>query len=415
MMKGRSIFLLVLILAIAAGLSALSYFGIGSEHTLGIQNIRQGLDLKGGVSILYEAGVENPSDADMRAALQLIQRRLDARNYTEAQVGKQGNRQIRVDIPDVDDAEKAVSEVGKTALLSFRDEGGNILLTGTDVVKAEKAMYSQTQGVAAEIVVSLEFNADGTKKFADATGANVGKPLYIYLDEEMISAPNVNTAITDGKAIITGQFTAEYAEYLATTIREGSLPFALNVISMNNVGALLGADALRTSITAGIIGSLLVLLFMAIVYRVPGICADLALVLYIGIVLVFLSLFKINLTLPGIAGIILSIGMAVDANVIIFERMREEIKSGRTLRTAIGAGFSRAFPAILDSNVTTLIAAVVLYWLGTGPVKGFAQTLAIGIIVSMFTALVITKFIITNVVGAGVINTKFFFKKAKEN
>jgi protein-export SecD/SecF family membrane protein len=406
------LFLAITVL-IAAGLGALSYFGVGAEHILGVGNIRQGLDLQGGVSILYAAVNYSPNQTEMNSAISLIRTRLDSKNYTEAEVSQQGSDHIRVDIPGVEDAEAAVTELGATAQLVFRDVDGNELLTGADVSNATRQVY-QGQGGAAQYIVSLDFTAEGTTKFAQATTDNLNKTISIFLDEQMISSPTVNAAITDGHAIIEGDFSAESAEYLARTIRQGSLPFSLEPASMDNVGAKLGATALNGSILAGIIGTALILLFMLVIYRVSGLAADIALVIYIGIVLVLLSLFRITLTLPGIAGIILSIGMAVDANVIIFERLQEEVRSKRTMRANVEASFKRAFPSILDSNVTTLIAAGVLFWLGTGPIKGFAQTLAIGIVVSMFTALTCTRFILQNLVGAGLSKESMFVPVAKE-
>ena len=413
-MKGRSTFFVILTVVVAAGLSLLAYFGIGAGQTLGVGSIRQGLDLKGGVSIVYRAKDYSPNQTEMNAGISLIRRRLDSKNYTEAEVGQQGSDQIRVDIPGVDNAEQAVTELGATALLTFKDEDGNTLLTGSDVADAKRQFTSSNQGGGGQYVVSLSFKPEGVKKFADATQANINKSISIFLDNEMISSPRVNAVITEGNAIIEGNFDALSSETLARTIREGSLPFALEVLSVNNVGAKLGANALSLGVIAGAIGTALVLLFMLVIYRIAGLAADIALIIYVGIVLILLSLFKITLTLPGIAGIILSIGMAVDANVIIFERMREEISAGRTIRASVEAGFKRAFPAILDSNVTTLIAAAVLYWLGTGPIKGFAQTLSIGIVVSMFTALTVTRFIIKNMEGAGINSPKFFLSVKKE-
>jgi SecD/SecF fusion protein len=255
---------------------------------------------------------------------------------------------------------------------------------------------------ASEIVVNLEFTNQGSAAFEAATRANIGRSIMIYLDNELISAPIVNTVINEGRCYISGNFTADSAEQLATLIRDGALPFRLNVASLNNVGARLGADALETSILAGIIGAALVLIFMLGIYRLSGLCADLALIIYTALLLLLLSGFRITLTLPGIAGIILSVGMAVDANVVIFERIREEMASGRSLRASIDAGYKRALPAIIDSNVTSLIVAGVLFWLGTGPVMGFAQTLAIGIMVSMFTAIFVTRIITVSFINLGV-------------
>jgi len=413
--KGRSRLFLVLVIILAAGLSVIAYFGIGNNQFAGVGNIRQGLDLVGGVAIVYGVqDFENPTTADMNAAISLIRRRLERYNHMEAEVALQGTDQIRVDIPGVDNPEEAISALGATALLTFRDEEGNILVTGDDVRDANRVTVPGQHGTAGSFAVELQFTSEGTQRFAEATSANIGRPLAIFLDEEPISAPVVENAITDGTAVITGVFTAEEAATLARSIREGSLPFALEVLSVNNVGARLGAGALNQGILAGLIGTSLVLIFMLFVYRICGLAADIALVMYVGLLLIFLSMFGVTLTLPGIAGIILSIGMAVDANVVIFERIREEITAGRSLKAAIDAGFKRAFPAIVDSNITTIIAAVVLFWLGTGPVRGFAQTLTIGIIISMFTALVVTRFIIKNMVGAGIGTPAMFIPVKKE-
>lgn len=405
-MKAKNTLILVILLVVALGLSAVSYFGVGSKQYLGVNNIKQGLDLSGGVYIVYEADKENPTDEEMSSAVSLIQKRLDKKNWTEAEVAKEGSKRIRVEIPGVEDAEQAIKEIGQTAQLFFKDENDEILLDGTEVKNAAKAVSGQNG--ATKIVVSLEFTDEGKKLFEEATTNNLGKVIKIVLDETTISSPMVNVPITDGKAVIEGGFTNESAEELADLIRAGSLPFNLNVLEMNNVGARLGADSLRTSIIGGIVGVSLVLLFMLIFYKVSGFAADWALVIYIGIDLVVLSLFRVTLTLPGIAGIILSIGMAVDANVIIFERIKEEINSGRSIKLALNNGFSRALPAIVDSNITTLIAGFVLFWLGTGPIKGFAQTLMIGIVISMFTALIITRLIMTGLVGIGINNPKFY-------
>ena len=259
----------------------------------------------------------------------------------------------------------------------------------------------------------MKFNDEGKQLFAEATAANIGKPIYIVMDGEVISAPMVQSAITTGEASITGSFTGESAEELASLIRAGSLPFNLNVIQMKNVGARLGADALATGVKAGAIGLALVLIFMLVVYKVLGFAADLALIIYVGLELILLNAFNITLTLPGIAGIILSVGMAVDANVVVFERLKEELVEGKTLRVAVKNGFSRALPAILDGNVTTLIAAVVLFFLGSGTVKGFATTLIMGIIISMFTALVVTRLIVNGLMQGGCSNPKYYGMRSK--
>ena len=409
-MKSNGFLVLAVAILLVVCFGVLSMFGVGTGHIAGLANIRQGLDLKGGVSILYEAGKPNPTNSEMTAAISLIQRRLDNKNYTEAQVGQQGANQIRVDIPGVADAEQAVQQIGATAMLYFVDSSGAVLLTGADVASAKATTQQTTQGAAAEYVVALEFTSDGAAKFATATQNNIGKQISIYLDQDLLSSPTVNTAITDGRGVIQGSFTAQSARDLATSISEGSLPFALNTISVQNIGATLGATALSTSVFAGIIGSILVLLFMALFYRTLGAAADVALLLYIGINLVVISLLRITLTLPGIAGIILSIGMAVDANVIIFERMREEIASGKSLKAAVHAGFKRAFNAIIDSHVTTFIAALVLFFLGTGTIKGFAETLMIGIAVSLFTAFLVTRILVYALIDAGATNPRVYLR-----
>lgn len=410
-MKGRMMLLLTLIVAVA--LSAISYKGIGSKKALSVHRIEQGLDLSGGVDIVYEADQKSVTDDEMKAAISLLQGRLDWKGWTEAEVAREGDKRIRVQIPGVEDAEEAIQEIGQTAQLSFADEDGNVLLTGDMVKDATKQVGSTSKNGASQPYVALEFNKEGAERFAEATSNNIGKQIYIIMDNEVISAPTVRTAITNGQAMITGSFTAEGAEQLASLIRAGSLPFNLNVIQMKNVGARLGADALSTGIKAGIIGIVLVLIYMLSAYKLLGFAADWALVIYIGLELVALSLFHVTLTLPGIAGIVLSVGMAVDANVVIFERVKEELVLGKSLRNALKAGFKRATPAILDGNVTTLIAAAVLFFLGSGTVKGFATTLMIGIVISMFTALFITRVIVNGLMYAGVQNPKYYGLRMK--
>lgn len=428
-MKGKSALVLILLFLALVGFGLLIGFGVGDGKFFSVNNISQGLDLKGGVSILYEADKENPTKDEMDSATSLIQGRLDRKGYTEAEVAVESGNRIRVDIPGVADAEEAISEIGQTAMLYFaeindedfdfsvhdsstdKDVNFKVVLTGDYVVNAYRQVITKSQGALPEQAVALEFTSEGQALFEEATGNNIGKPIYIFLDNDILSFPTVNEKISGGNAIITGSFTVEYADELASLIRAGALPFALNIIYMNNVGAKLGVEALSTSIIAGIIGICLVIAFMLVVYKFLGVSADLALIIYIELMLIILSLFKITLTLPGIAGIILSVGMAVDANVIIFERIREELSSGKTLKAAKDAGFKRAFPAILDGNVTTLIASFILFWLGSGPVRGFAQTLSIGVILSMFTALVVTRLILTSFMKIGVNNPNLYSKK----
>lgn len=412
-MKGKGFLTLLLMLLIAAGLGALSYYGIGEDKKLGISNIKQGLDLSGGVHILYEADKASVSVEEMASAISLIQERLDWNNWTEAEAAKEGENRIRVDIPGVEDAEKAIQDIGQTAQLMMVDENNKVLLTGDMIADARKEVGATKQNGMQEPYIALEFNEEGKALFQQATKENIGKTIAIVLDNEVISAPMVQSEITDGHAMITGSFTPQEAENTAALIRAGSLPFNLKVLQMEKVGARLGANALSAGLKAGIIGISLVLLFMLVMYRILGLAADWALIIYIGLEMIALSLFNVTLTLPGIAGIVLSIGMAVDANVVIFERIKEELLGGKSLRVAVQNGFSRALPAIVDGNITTLIAAGVLFWLGSGTVKGFAQTLMIGIVISMFTALVITRFIVKGLIAIGVNNPIYYGLRAK--
>ena len=409
--QGRLRLLIMLIAAIV--LSVLSYRGVGADGKFSVNQIEQGLDLRGGVDIVYEADKEVVTKAEMAAAISLLQGRLDWNGWTEAEVAQEGDKRIRVQIPGVKNAEDAIQQIGQTAQLTFVDNAGNVLLTGDMVETAEKQVGAVDANGPSVPYVALEFDEEGTKRFAEATAENIGQVIYIVMDDEIISAPVVQTAITNGQAMITGQFGGEEAEELASLIRAGSLPFDLNVIQMKNVGARLGADALSTGILAGIVGIALVLVFMLGKYKLLGFAADWALVIYIGLELIILSLFHVTLTLPGIAGLILSIGMAVDANIVIFERIKEELVTGNTLRVAIKNGFKRATPAILDGNVTTLIAAVVLFFLGSGTIKGFATTLIIGILISMFTALFVTRLIVNGLMQAGIHNPKYYGLRLK--
>jgi protein-export membrane protein SecD len=371
-----------------------------------MKKIRLGLDLQGGVNIVYEAQAEHPTSEEMNAALQMIQVRLDKENYTEAEAYLEGDNRIRVDIPGVDDPQKAIADIGATAMLTFVDEEGETIITGKNI-KTASAQIINNNGSSVP-VVSFELDDEGREAFYEATKNNVGKSIIIKLDDVVISAPVVNEAIRDGKSVIQGSFTTETAKQLAERIEAGALPFALEAISSNSIGAKLGMDAFNTSVKAGIIGFICILIFMLCVYRLNGIAADIALVLYVAIVVMVLSATEATLTLPGIAGIILSIGMAVDANVIIFTRIKEELRTGKSVRSGIEAGFDKAFSAIIDGNVTTLIAAGVLYLLGTGMIRSFAMTLGIGIVVSMFTALIITRILLKLIVGMGIKTPTFF-------
>ncbi len=399
---------LVLFLAITLAFSYLVINGYGGGYIGSAKNIDLGLDLQGGVSILYEADLENPTTEDMQAAEQMIRGRLDDKGYTDAEVSISGTNRLAVDIPGVEDANDAINSIGASAQLSFVDLTGTVYLTGEDVTNASIARYNDPTTGQQKIEVVLEFSAEGQQKFYEATSALVGQQLFIMLDDRIVSMPSVSEAINSDSAVITGDFTETEAREMAELINAGALPFKLNVISSNTVGAKLGTDALETSIKAGAIGFIAVIIFMLIIYRGFGFITSLALVMYLTMELLAMNGLNLTLTLPGIAGIILSLGMAVDANVIIFERIKEEIREGKSLRVATRNGYANAFSAILDGNVTTLIAAVILYYIGSGPIKGFAQTLSIGIIISMFTALVITRILTYSLIELGITNKSFY-------
>ena len=405
---------------ISAGLIALlvlsvitAAFGWGRSKTGAAKNIKLGLDLSGGVSITYQTVGENdPTAEEMSDTIYKLQQRVQ--NYsTEASVYQEGANRINIEIPGVTDANAILEELGKPGSLEFQLADGTTVLTGAEVVDARAATQKDSSLGNTEYVVSLEFDNTGKTAFAEATTANVGKQIYIVYDGSVISAPRVNEPITDGKCIISGNFTMDSASELASYIRIGSLSLELEEIRSNIVGAQLGQKALRTSLIAGAIGLAIVILFMIWMYKIPGIIAGISLVFYTALELVLINAFDLTLTLPGIAGVILSIGMAVDANVIIYARIREEIAAEKTVRNAIDIGFKKALSAIIDGNVTTLIAAVVLNYRGTGSVKGFAQTLMLGIILSMFTACVFSRLLINAAYELGMKDEKYF-GKAKE-
>lgn len=406
MKKSTGIISLVLTVAVTAGLLALAAVGVGENKTGAAKNIPLGLDLAGGVSITYQAKGETPSAEEMNDTIYKLQKRVEGYS-TEAQVYPQGDDRINIEIPGVTDANAILEELGKPGSLSFQDMSGNELLSGTDIKTAEAKAYKDNLNNT-DYEVALTLTDEGAEKFAEATAANIGSRIAIVYDGETISAPTVQTAITNGNAAITNMESYESAEQLASTIRIGSLKVELEEIQSKVVGAQLGADAIRTSLLAGIIGFALVVIFMIIMYRLPGVAAGIALTSYVGITLGLLNAFEITLTLPGIAGIILGIGMAVDANVIIFARIREEIGAGKSVKGAIKTGFQKALSAILDGNITTLIAAIILSLKGSGSVKGFAHTLALSIVVSMFTALVITRMVMNAFYALGLQDAKLY-------
>lgn len=438
MKKKRGVIVLVLTAIITVFLCYTAAVGLGPTGTGAAKNIKTGLDLSGGVSITYEAKDKNPSKEDMSDTVYKMQKRVEQYS-TEAQAYQEGDNRITVEIPGVTDADKILNDLGKPGSLCFIEqtdkdgnqnfvageknyeltrsldeirEAGSVVLEGTDVADAEGGTYQNENG-AREYAVSLKLTKEGKKKFAEATEANVGKQIAIVYDNAFLSAPTVQEAITGGQAEINGMDGVEEAQNLASYIRIGSLSLELEELRSSVVAAQLGEEAITTSVVAGAIGLVIVILFMIFAYRIPGLVAAIALILYTAIELITLNAFDITLTLPGIAGIILGIGMAVDANVIIYARIREEIASGSAVRTAIKSGFSKAFSAIIDGNVTTLIAALVLMWMGSGTVKGFAYTLALGIVVSMFTALVVSRLIVNALYAVGIQDEKFYGRAKK--
>lgn len=356
------------------------------------KNINLGLDLQGGSHIVLEC-IDSPNapvDNDaVNRVIEIITNRINPEGVKEPVIQRQGERRILVQLPGMDDPQEAEDLIGKTALLEFKDENGETLLTGAHLKNA-KASFDRF----GRPNVILEFDEEGAKLFEQATLKNVGKVLAITLDGQEISAPVVQEPIPSGEASIVGQFTVEEAQRLALLLRSGALPVEVKILENRSVGPTLGRDSINRSLKAGIVGLSLILLFMVIFYKLFGLVADLALLICLLLVMGGLAILNATLTLPGIAGIILTIGMAVDANILIFERIKEELKLDKTFRASIEAGFSKAFRTILDANVTTLIAAIALLYFGSGPIRGFAVTLSIGIAASMFTAIVVTKLIL---------------------
>jgi len=404
-MKAKSfiIFIIILLILGAGVYTAFNGLQLGDYKIASIgESIKLGLDIQGGVYVVLEAQTDAQGDELKRLMSQtqeVIRRRVDAMGLTEPNIVLEGEKRIRIELPGVKNSQDAIEAIGKTAQLKFVKVDDEVVITGNDVKNAELTFDNEDKPA-----VSLELNSSGAEAFRLATKElstqefpnNV---LAIELDDEIISAPMVSDEIPGGKAIITGTFTIDEASNLAALIRGGALPVNLKEVQTSAIGPTLGIDSLRTSLDAGKIGLILVLLFMLIYYRLPGFIANIALIFYILIVLFVLVGLNATLTLPGVAGLILSIGMAVDANVIIFERLKEEISNGKTIRSSIDSGFSKALRTILDSNITTFIAAIVLYYFGLGPIKGFAITLMIGIVTSMFTAIFVTKFLLKLIVN----------------
>lgn len=427
--KRKAVINLIIFFLLLAGGIYMAIAGVGQNESGKTANVPLGLDLQGGLSVTYEIQDEKPTSDEIKATVDKLQRRVDAYS-SEGEVYQEGNDRITVEIPlntEKVDAHDVLDELGQPGQLLFLDSenytiwqqnqnnGTNdayeAVLTGSDIKNAQAGV--DDSGTVKDYVVQLQFTDEGAQKFATATAANIGKPIYIIYDGAVASAPTVQSAITDGNAVINKISSYDEAESLASTIKIGALPLELKQIQYNIVGAKLGQKAVSTSLIAGAIGFGLICILMIILYRFPGFIASLALTGYVVLMLLILSIRHITLTLPGIAGIILSIGMAVDANVIIFTRIREEISAGNSVRAAVKAGFSKALSAILDGNITTLIATVVLMILGSGSIKGFAVTLMLGIVLSMFTALFVTKMLLNSFLELGVQNPKMY-GKAKE-
>ena len=427
--KRKAVINLIIFFLLLAGGIYMAIAGVGQNESGKTANVPLGLDPQGGLSVTYEIQDEKPTSDEIKATVDKLQRRVDAYS-SEGEVYQEGNDRITVEIPlntEKVDAHDVLDELGQPGQLLFLDSenytiwqqnqnnGTNdayeAVLTGSDIKNAQAGV--DDSGTVKDYVVQLQFTDEGAQKFATATAANIGKPIYIIYDGAVASAPTVQSAITDGNAVINKISSYDEAESLASTIKIGALPLELKQIQYNIVGAKLGQKAVSTSLIAGAIGFGLVCILMIVLYRFPGFIASLALTGYVVLMLLILSIRHITLTLPGIAGIILSIGMAVDANVIIFTRIREEISAGSGVRAAVKAGFSKALSAILDGNITTLIATVVLMILGSGSIKGFAVTLMLGIVLSMFTALFVTKMLLNSFLELGVQNPKMY-GKAKE-
>jgi len=370
-------------------------------------SIRQGLDLQGGTHVVLEAE-DTPeatvNDDAMERVVRIMEKRVNELGLTEPIIQRQGARRIIVELPGIKDPDKAIQVIGKTAMLEFKDEAGNTVLTGTDLKDAKEQTDQQGQNL-----VGLDFSEEGGQKFADLTMRNVGKRISILLDGEVLTAPNVKEPITGGKAVITGSRTLEEAHNLAILLRSGALPVKVNIIETRTVGPTLGQDSKDKSEFAFAIGIGAVLIFMLLFYRLSGFIADISLMAYVVMLLAALKFLDATLTLPGVAGIILSIGMAVDANVLIFEHFKEEYRQGKTLRAAMNAGFKRAFTTIFDSNITTIIAAIVLFMFGTGSIRGFAITLGLGVVLSMLTAISLTQYMLKLLIGANLFQNPFVF------
>jgi len=420
----KSIATFALVIMLIAFLISVALFGVRVWNIPGVFDdggIRLGLDLAGGSSILYEADTNaTPSSSDMNAAIEMIRHRLDMLNYTEATVTSSGSNQVLVEIPGISDPEEAVRLLGASAVLEFRDPDGTVVMDGSDIASAATA-YSDIGKGYREYYISLRLKPGAVAKFADATRKAAARSgeydeekgryknyISIVMDDQEVASPRVEKEIDSDSCMISGDYDKKSADYMSGIISAGQLPFALKEVQLTATGPALGAKSLETSLTAGAIGMALIMLFMIFYYRLPGAISAIALVAYTAIMGVVLIISQVNLSLPGIAGIILSVGMAVDANIIIFERIKEELRSGNTIKRSIDSGFKRALTAIIDSNLTSLIVATVLWNFGSGPIVGFAQVLWIGVLVSMFTAITVTRWLVNQLVNMNVTNAKLY-------
>lgn len=412
----KSIVKLIIIMVVLAITALVTFLGLPLSKVVGYydiepitSSIHYGLDLTGGVYVVLEAAEEDMATGDaVERSITIIRERIDSLGVKEPTITKQGSNRIRISIPDIANQEEALDIIGRTAQLTFLAPDRSVILTGKDVVDA-KGVYQQTSAGVNQPVVSLSFSPEGTKLFAEATQKYYGKIIAINLDGKDISTPKVNAVITNGQAVIEGMASLEEASKIAMLIKGGALPVTLTPVEIRTIGPTLGQNAFSSSMFAAGIGIILIFIFMIVLYKVPGFVSCLGLIIYTLITLFILAAMKVTLTLPGIAGIILSIGMAVDANVIIFERIREEIMLGKSILLSIKIGFQRAMTTILDSNITTMIAGMVLFVVGTGTVKGFALTLMIGIVVSMFTAVLVTRQLLKLVYSTGVLATPKYY------
>ena len=367
------------------------------------ESIKKGLDLQGGVSVLQEIVDETVTKDVLNRTRDLLSIRVDKFGLSEPQVTIEGDKRIRVELAGVFDSDDIVKTLTSTGQLNFKDENGNVLLTGSDVEHANAVLTND-----GKVLIQLKFNAEGTQKFAEATRNNIKKTIEISMDDQVLTKPVVNAEITQGEAVIEGSKSFEEANRIANIIQSGALPVTLKAVSVNTVGPTLGAEAVPNTVKAAIIGFVLIFLFMMFRYKFPGIVAVMSLLLYIILFLFIFALIEAVLTLPGIAGILLTLGMAIDANILIFERIREELRKGKSVKISIRVGFDKAMNSIFDSNITTIISGLVLYFIGTGIVKGFATTLLIGTVLSMFSSIVVTRFMIKLVYSMGLRSKKSY-------